>query len=318
LNGTANKAAVKWCGPYSQANSLGWYLWSPTDIDIIWKGGTSFEYRHVSEYSDYDYHFVRNLVKPHDGVDPNHWCPKGGRTKFTWGVADEGVVQIWTGCIFQTPPNWCLHIRSPINCELPHRFHQKGPICSVQEGILETDWMQYDIWINLKFHVENKYIYLRRNSFPPLAQLVPIHRSSLEGWKLTEHAVNRDTPEGEKVFKYWIDYNRKKYELGGKQQASAHYPEIMKDSTTFHRERKAALSRCPFLASLEHSIETTTGDDVTPDKRHEAASSRVDIEYQINTMIPQNCPQHAIVFQDHKSSKPSTLSEMESCEVKKP
>lgn len=249
VKGTANEGATKWCAPYSQANSLGWLIYPPTDIDIIWKSPKTFEYRHISDYNDYDHHFVRGMIREEDQVNPNRWCPPGGRTKFTWGAADDNVVQIWTGMILKTPPGWCLQIRSPINCELPHRFHNVGPICSIQEGLLETDWMQYDIWINVQFHVQNKWVYLRRSQALPLAQLVPVHRDSMSGWTKSERAVTRSSPEGEAVFKFWIDYNHQKYGSGGNQHASAEHPEVMKDSTTYFRERQA--SRCPYLKAIE-------------------------------------------------------------------
>jgi hypothetical protein len=271
LKGTANKGATKWCGPYSTANSMGWWLYPPSDIDIMYKGEgakktSSFEYRHVTEYNDYDHHYIRSLVRKEDNIDPTVWCPRGGRTKYTWGVADDNVCQIWTGCIFQTPPDWCLMMRSPVNTELPHRLYNVGPICSVQEGVLETDWMQYDIWINLQFHVQSRWVYLRRNQKLPIAQIIPVHRSALEDHKLEERVLERQSEEGEKVFQYWTGYNHKKYGKGGKQHASSDYAEIMKDSTTFFREKKAAV--CPYAVKqgeeplVLDSSETTRGVEV--------------------------------------------------------
>lgn len=251
LQNTANEAAVKWCGPYANANRMGWWLFPPADTDVIWKGGRNFEYRHVSDYTDYDHHFVRSLVREGDGVDPDRWCPEGGRTKFTWGAVDDGVVQVWTGLILQTPPGWCLYVTNPVNCVHQGRLAVRGPAFSVQEGVLETDWMQYDIWVNLKFLVRDKWVYFRRNAFPPLAQIVPVPRESFQTWSLREQAVNRDTEEGERVFKFWLDYNHRKYGLGGRQRLSPEDPSLTKDSTTYHHQRKRSLSPdrqgCPFL-----------------------------------------------------------------------
>jgi hypothetical protein len=236
LQGSANPGGVKWCGPFSSANKIGWWVHSPVDIDILWKGGETFEHKLYTPYSDYDHRYTRQLVRPEDGVDPDKWCMEGGRTKLTWGAADAGVVQIWTGCIFKTPPGWCLHVRSPVNFE-PLPFH-------IQEGILETDWMQYDIWLNVKFHKKHHWASLRRDG-PPIAQLVPTRREAYEqSWETEDVMLTRDTEEGEKVTAYWLQYNRKKYESGGKQRLSAADPTITKDSTTYFRERKEAL-KCP-------------------------------------------------------------------------
>lgn len=238
LNGTANPAGVKWCGPFTNANKMGWWVFSPVDMDIIYKGQGIFEYKILEPYDDFDYDHIRQLIKPEDGVDPDKWSHPGGRTKFTWGAVEEDVVQIWMGVILKTPKDWCLQVRSPVNCGHGQPFH-------VQEGILETDWMQYDIWINLKFHKKGRWAALRKETWPPIAQLIPVPRSSVDPkWAVSEKMVNRDDPESEAAFKYWIEYNRKKYESGGKQMLTAENPNLTKDSTTYWRERQEAL-KCP-------------------------------------------------------------------------
>ncbi len=232
LNGTANEAGVKWCGPYSTANRTGWWVSPPTDIDITWKGGDHFEHVTHKPFPATESVLVRKLVTHHDAVEPDKWCPNDtGRTKFNFGGVEGNIVQIWTGVILQTPPGWCLHMRSPVNCG-------RQPY-SIQEGILETDWMQYDLWMNVVFHEKDKLVQFRKDQWPPLAHVVPVRRESFkEKWGLEEELVNRDTAEANRVFEYWIDYNQKKFASGGKQYASNADPSITKDATTYHRERK--------------------------------------------------------------------------------
>jgi hypothetical protein len=233
LHGTANEGANKWCGPYNYANSLGWWLYPPAEVEIIWLGGHKFNHRQVTEYTDEDYHTIRKLIRPSDKVDPNKWCMPGGRTKYNWGAVDAGVVQLWTGCIFQTPPGWCLQIRSPVNTG-PKPYY-------VMEGVLETDWMQYDIWINLVFTQQDEWVTLK-DEWPPLAQLIPVRREAYEeDWKLQEEFINRNSKEANTVFEYYIQYNHKKFGLGGRQALSAYDPSLTKDSTTYYRERKRLL-----------------------------------------------------------------------------
>ncbi len=256
LNNQANPSANKWCGPYNNANKAGFWLYPPTNIDIMWKGKNTFEYRHHEKYSDADYHLVRELVRESDHVDPDQWCLPGGRTKYTWGAADDGVVQIWSGSIMQTDPGWGLLVRSPSNVE--------NKAYRVQDAILETDWMFYDIWFNVKIIRPHKWVYLRKNQWPPLAQLIPVPRQSYDpAWSMSETMVNRDTPEGEKVFKYWLDYNHKKFGMGGNQRLSAECPELRKDSTTYMRERREHVSRCPFSISVLPR-DPAVGDQLTP------------------------------------------------------
>jgi hypothetical protein len=232
LNDTANPAGIKWCVPYATANRLGWWVFPSVDIDITWKGEDKFEHVLHSPFPPTESILTRKLLNPHDAVDPEQWCPNaGGRSKFNWGGVEGNIVQIWTGVILQTPPGWCLHARSPVNC-------QRQPY-SIQEGILETDWMQYDLWTNIVFHEKDVKVCLRKDQWPPLAHLIPIRRESFkEDWGLEEEMVNRDTPEANRVFEFWIDYNHKKYGQGGQQFASSTDPTITKDATTYHKERK--------------------------------------------------------------------------------
>jgi hypothetical protein len=109
--------------------------------------------------------------------------------------------------------------------------------------MIETDWMQYDIWLNLKFHKKGKWTSIRKESTTPIAQLVPTPRAAYGEWGLSEEIINRASPEAEKVFKFWTEYNQKKFASGGKQRLSEYDPAVVKDSTTYHRERKAALEQ---------------------------------------------------------------------------
>lgn len=234
LNGTAHDGGLKFCGPYTYANKSGYWLFPPVDVDIKWKGGKDFEVRWWQEYDDSDYHLLRSLLMPKDNVSEGKWSLEGiGRNKFTWGMVEDGVVQMWTGNIFETPPGWCLHIRSPIN--FPRRP------CYVMEGILETDWMQQDIWTNIVFDRKDEWVEFRREGYPPLAQLVPIRRESFaEDWKVTDEMLNRDSPEANRVFEYWINFNEKKFARGGKQNLLPDGSRT-KDSTTFYKEKQRCI-----------------------------------------------------------------------------
>jgi len=234
-HGTAHEGGVKWCGPFTNANKFGWWMFPPVDIDILWKGGREFEYNLLTPYSDADWHLLRSLLRSSDNSEPDRWSPPGGRTKFTWGAVEEGLIQMWTGCIFETPPGWCLHIKSPTN--FPHQPYQ------IMEGILETDWMQYDIWFNVKFTEKDKWVHLRKDQWPPLAQICPIRREGFhQTWNLEEETINRDSDEANRVFEYWVEYNGKKFENGGNQFVT-HDGKVRKDSGTFLKERNRILGK---------------------------------------------------------------------------
>jgi hypothetical protein len=234
LDGTAPHEAVRFCGPFTHANAAGFWVYPPVDIDIVWRGGQDFEWDLLTPYSDADDRLIRLLVD--DGVEVNGWLPPGGRTKLTWGLVETGVVQIWTGCIFQTPPGWALHLRSPVNVP-PAPAH-------VMEAMLESDWLQYDIWLNLAFDRRDEMVSLRRDQWPPVAQLLPVARDAYEApWRLESELVNRNSPEAERVFEYFVEYNTKKFASGGRHPRSYEDPEARKDSSTYFKERKRIRGR---------------------------------------------------------------------------
>ena len=261
LNGTANEAGVKMCRPYGSANQTGWWLWPPVDMDVVWRGD-KFERNEIEPYTAVDRQLVEKLIKDSDQTNIDTWCPEAtGRTKFTWGEVEPELVQIWSGLIFETPPGWCLLIRSPINCGV-QPYH-------IMEGILETDWMQYDIWFNVVFDKKDEVVKFRKDQWPPLAQIIPIRRETVDAdWEIeTNEYINRDSPEADRVFSYWAQYNDKKFCHGGKQALSKIDPSLTKDGTTFHKERRRILKEelepdpatiCPHLAAMKQQPKIKT------------------------------------------------------------
>jgi hypothetical protein len=234
LHGAAHRGGVRWCGPFTNANKAGWWVFPPVDVDIVWKGGRDFDYEVLTPYSDADSHLIRFLIREDEDVDVDRWLPEDGRTKFSWGLLEDGVVQIWTGCIFQTPPGWGLHIRSPVNFP-PQPFH-------VMEAILETDWLRYDIWLNVAFDRENEVARLRHDEWPPIAQLMPVPREAYERqWQTESELVHRNTAEANEAFEFFLQYNQKKFAGSGRDPLSRDDPSLTKDSATYYKERKRVL-----------------------------------------------------------------------------
>lgn len=241
LNNTAHPEGVRFCGPFADANAYGFWVFPAHDIDICWRGGTHFEHRAIEEYDNSERYVINNLLEPADRTNLDKWCPeKGGRTKYSFGAVEEGVVQIYTGVILETPPGWTLHIRSPINCS-KQPYH-------IMEGILPTDWMQYDLWTNVKFDIQDEWVSLRKEQWPPLAQLIPVRREAIsKDWEINrEEMINKGDPEAERVFNYFVEYNTKKYCTGGKQRLSPTNESYTKDAGTFHKERVKMIPKGQF------------------------------------------------------------------------
>lgn len=214
LRGDAPTAAMRWCGPFAHANAYGFWVFPPFDLDVVWHGGRSFEHRFESLYTDEDASLVSRLQRPEDRY---RYTP---RKKIEFGSTLESVVSIWTGCIFQTPPGWSLMIRDPININA-------SAILRVQEAILETDWMPYDIWINLQFIQQDKWVQIRRGEgWPPIAQLVPVPTAAYDPpWRLTDGPLERTSAKGSDLYDKWIDYNYKKWVAKGQKEPATYLRE---------------------------------------------------------------------------------------------
>lgn len=242
LLGEAPPAALRWCGPFTYANQLGWWVYPPLDIDLVYRrpderGGPDrkyeenpdcralnmlpgyFEYRAADDGGRDEERVIGEMLRPH------HRYRHTTRQHYAFGEVEANVVSLWTGCVFRTPPGWCLHIRGPINLDPGQPFR-------VQEGVLETDWMQYDIWMNLKFFKYDEWASLRRDQPYPVAQLVPVRRESYDAeWSLRDEVLGGSVASGgeaAEIFDRWNDYNYRKWERN----------EGRKDPATYHKQRR--------------------------------------------------------------------------------
>jgi hypothetical protein len=220
LNGTANENGVKYCGPYKLANEIGWWVFPAHDVDIMYHGHGDFQLVHHTQYDDSEIAILQR-------EESKSYLK---RAKYVGGVVEPNVMQIWTGCILQTPPGWCLRMKNPANCDTEGY--------RIMEGVLDTDWMFYDLWTNLFFTQEKKWVKLRRNMWPPLAHIIP-ERRIMEPLGISEGMINE--PGAKEILDYWHDYSDRK--SSGKQYACPFDPRITKDSTLFLKERKRHLNK---------------------------------------------------------------------------
>ena len=139
---------------------------------------------------------------------------------------------MWTGCFFQISKDWSLMIKSPTNFGLI--YDQGCPAC-VQEGVLEVDWMRYDIWVNFKFHTYDKVLSLRKDQDWPIAQIIPIHRSSYETqWNTEEKLMDSSDPDCVLAYERYAEYNYTKWVKSGE-----------KDPMTQRKFRKSEMRKNP-------------------------------------------------------------------------
>jgi uncharacterized protein DUF6065 len=215
------QVGLRHCGPLRHANSSGWWIFSPLDLDATYLGQGNWDYELLSAYDSEEVDVVRRNLRPEDLYRVE------ARRHVSVGTVEPDTVQIWTGCIFRTPPGWVLFLTVPVNFVDAFRrpFH-------VQQAVLETDWLPYDVWLNVKFHRANERAQIRRTDPCPLAQIIPISRRAYDhDLTQVEKLIDRDDPACEQLWREWQSYNYDKWIRRGK-----------KDPATYYRRRRAALA----------------------------------------------------------------------------
>jgi Family of unknown function (DUF6065) len=239
LHGRANKDALKWCGPYVHANQIGWWVYPGFDLDITcyeepqpqgytgrWGGNYVFN---AQGYDNSDHILMHNFDNQISSENNRRYL---GKQHYSIDEPEKNCFTMWTGCFFQMPKDWSLLIKTPGNIGLI--YEQASPVC-VQEGILELDWMRYDIWMNFKFHTFGKTLSLRKDQEWPIAQLIPVHRSSYDiNWVTQDKIMDPNDEECVKVYDRYTDYNFKKWILQNE-----------KDPFAFRKLRKSEINKCP-------------------------------------------------------------------------
>jgi hypothetical protein len=119
-----------------------------------------------------------NYAAEFDAVAPA--ALKGCSPPFLTALPEPGTLQIWTGLIAQTAPDWHLLVRTPAN--LP----QAGGIC-LFEGIVETDRWFGPLFTNLRF--TRSHIPVRLRADYPLIQVQPVPRHIYSNATLDSMAV---------------------------------------------------------------------------------------------------------------------------------
>ena len=93
---------------------------------------------------------------------------KGFSPPFLTMTEHPGTLQIWTGLIARTAPDWSLLLRAPAN--LPH-----SPGYEPLEGIIETDRWGGPLFFNLRLINTGAPIHFPAHR--PFLQVQPVHRA---------------------------------------------------------------------------------------------------------------------------------------------
>lgn len=186
--GTLPAAAFQYCEAVRTASSYGWYIFPPVDIRLLWNGvdvlySLGGEWEPLTsiplndDFADYwDVHAPPEL----EGC----WPP------FMTALMQPGIVQIWSGLLVSSAPDWSVMIGGPSNLRLTKAYE-----CF--EGVVETDTFRpCPLFVNIQLLATDREILIPR--LKPLFQVRPVHRScySNAAMRFTEH-VGLAAPEHE-------------------------------------------------------------------------------------------------------------------------
>jgi hypothetical protein len=165
--GTLPVRAVRYCEALTSATAFGWWLFPPIGLELLWDGSEIFW--RCDEAPDWmpllPSAQLPNYADEFDAVAPE--ALKGCSPPFLTALPEPGAVQLWTGLIAQTAPDWHLLVRAPAN------MPGAGGLC-LFEGIIETDRWFGPLFINMRFTRSHTPVRLRADY--PLVQVQPLPR----------------------------------------------------------------------------------------------------------------------------------------------
>jgi len=166
--GTMPTRAFRYCEALTAASAFGWYLFPPINFSLIWDGGCDI----IWTYQGADAWFPLKVAQfPHfadhfDRIAPTEFT--GFSPPFLAAFKEPGVVQIWSGLIARTAPDWSLLVRAPANLARSQGYDH-------YEGIIETDRWFGPLFTNIRLTRTNAPVAFDAEF--PFAQVQPVHRS---------------------------------------------------------------------------------------------------------------------------------------------
>ena len=183
--GTMPTRAYRFCEAMRSASAFGWYLFPPIGFSLIWDGGSDVMWTYEGEDAWFP---LKTAQFPGFATAFDQIAPEGVRgysPPFLAAFKEPGIVQIWTGLIARSAPNWNLLVRPPANLARSQSY-------DYFEGIVETDRWFGPLFTNVRLTRTNTPIEFDPEF--PFLQVQPIPRSLCDQ-KLDEFRVVSDLSE---------------------------------------------------------------------------------------------------------------------------
>jgi hypothetical protein len=168
VGGVIPARALRYCEALTSASAFGWYVFLPIDFKVVWDGHDMlWTYDGVDEwlpltrdgvqYPGFSETFDRSAPPELRGFSPPFLTPS----------IQPGQLQVWTGCIAKTAPNWSLLVRGVANLPRGHSYE-------MLEGIIETDQWFGPLFDNIRLLKTDVPIEFRSDT--PFLQVQPVRK----------------------------------------------------------------------------------------------------------------------------------------------
>jgi hypothetical protein len=140
--GTLPTRATRYCDAVTSASGYGWWVFAPIDFSLCWDGQDiywSYEGQErwlplsAAQFPHFRQHFDAAVPEGIKGYSP----------PFLTALLEPGVLQIWTGLIARTAPEWSLLVRPLANMPRTGSYE-------LYEGIIETDRWFGPLFIHMR------------------------------------------------------------------------------------------------------------------------------------------------------------------------
>ncbi len=175
--GTLPARALRYCEAVTSAAGFGWWVFPPIDLTLMWDGDSIF-WLYQDEWLALTTAQFPGFSRAFDAAAPADLA--GCAPPFLTVLPEPGTLQIWTGLIARTAPDWSLLIRPPANLALQGGY-------ALYEGIVEADRWFGPLFTNLRF--TRSHTPVRLTADFPLAQVQPIPRHAYSDTTLASIAL---------------------------------------------------------------------------------------------------------------------------------
>jgi hypothetical protein len=120
--GTLPTRAARYCHAVTSACAFGWYIFPPLDMSLLWDAHDIFwRWPGHDEFLPLGAAQYPGLAEHFDALAPE--VARGCAPPMLTALPEPGTLQIWTGLLARTAPDWSLLLRPLANFPRPTDAH---------------------------------------------------------------------------------------------------------------------------------------------------------------------------------------------------